>query len=76
MEYQLIRSRRKTLALEITREAKLVVRAPLRCPQRTIDRFLQEKEGWIVTHLAQMQVRRQAHPEPTTEQEVALRQRA
>ena len=76
MEYQLIRSRRKTLALEITREAKLVVRAPLRCPQRTIDRFLQEKEGWIVTHLAQMQARRQAHPEPTAEQEAALRQRA
>ena len=76
MEYQLIRSRRKTLALEITREAKLVVRAPLRCPQRTIDRFLQEKEGWIVTHLAQMQARRQAHPEPTAEQEAALRQQA
>ena len=76
MEYQLIRSRRKTLAIEITREARVLVRAPLRCPQRTVDRFLREKEGWIATHLAQMQARRQAHPEPTAEQEAALRQRA
>ena len=76
MEYQLIRSRRKTLAIEITREARVVVRAPLRCPQRDIDRFLKEKEGWITTHLARMQARAAAHPEPTAEQETALRQRA
>lgn len=76
MEYQLIRSRRKTLAIEITREARVVVRAPLRCPQREIERFLKEKEGWIAAHLAQMQARREAHPEPTAEQEAALRQMA
>lgn len=76
MEYTLIRSRRRTLAIEITREAKLVVRAPLRCPQRDIDRFLAEKQPWITAHLAKMQARREAHPEPTPEQEAALRQKA
>ena len=76
MEYTLIRSRRKTLAIEITREAKLVVRAPLRCPQREIDRFLQEKRDWIVLHTEQMAARRAAHPEPTPEEEAALRARA
>lgn len=76
MEYTLIRSRRKTLALEITRDAKLVVRAPLRCPQREIDRFLQQKEQWIALHMAKMQARRESHPEPTAEQEAALRQKA
>lgn len=76
MEYQLIRSRRKTLAIEITREAKLVVRVPLRCPQREIERFLKEKEGWIAVHLANMQARREAHPEPTAEEEAALRRKA
>ena len=76
MEYQLIRSGRKTLAIEITREARVVVRAPLRCSQREIERFLKEKEGWIAAHLALMQARAEAHPEPTAEQEAALRQKA
>lgn len=76
MEYTLIRSRRKTLAIEITREARLVVRAPMRCPQREIDRFLQQKEQWIAVHMAAMQARREAHPEPTAEEEAALRQKA
>ena len=76
MEYTLIRSKRKTLAIQITREAKLVVRAPLRCPRRDIDRFLREKEGWISAHLAKMQARREAHPEPTAAEEAALRQKA
>ena len=76
MEYQLIRSRRKTLAIEITREARVVVRAPMRCPQRDIERFLMEKQGWIALHLAKMQARAAAHPEPTAEQEAALRKKA
>lgn len=76
MEYTLIRSRRKTLAIEITREARLVVRAPMRCPQREIDRFLQQKAQWIAVHMAAMQARREAHPEPTAEEEAVLRQKA
>ena len=76
MEYTLTRSKRKTLAIEITREARLVVRAPLRCPQRDIDRFLQQKAQWIAVHVEKMQARREAHPEPTAEQEAALRRKA
>ena len=76
MEYTLIRSKRKTLAIEITREARLVVRAPLRCPQRDIDRFLQQKAQWIAVHTAKMQARLESHPEPTAQQEAALRQKA
>ncbi len=76
MEYTLIRSRRKTLAIEITREGKLLVRAPLRCPLREIERFLTEKQGWIAAHMARMTARRQAHPEPTAEEEARLRAKA
>ena len=76
MDYTLIRSRRKTLAIEITREARLLVRAPLGCPQRDIDRFLAEKQDWIAAHTARMQARREAHPEPSPEQESALRRQA
>lgn len=64
MEYQLIRSRRKTLSIEISREAQVVVRAPLRLPQREIDKFLAEKHSWICSHLERQRQRLAAHPEP------------
>lgn len=65
--YQLKRSARKTLAIEITRTGELLVRAPSRLPQAEIDRFLARKEEWIEVRLAQQQARLAAHPEPTPE---------
>lgn len=64
IDYQLIRSRRKTLSIEITREAKVLVRAPMRLSQREIDRFVETKRGWILSHLERQQQRLSAHPEP------------
>jgi len=46
-EYQLIRSRRRTLALEIARDAALIVRAPLRMPVEFVLQFVEQKRGWI-----------------------------
>ena len=51
MEIEVIRSRRKTLSVEI-REGHLLVRAPLRISNAEIARFMQEKQGWIDRHLA------------------------
>ncbi len=51
MEYKLIRSRRKTLGLEISK-GEVIVRAPLRCPLREIERFVESREGWIRPRLA------------------------
>ena len=48
--YTVIRSRRKTLALEI-RNGKLTVRAPLWATRADILRFVEEKRGWIEKHL-------------------------
>lgn len=64
MEYQLIRSRRKTMSIEISREAQVIVRAPLRLPLREIERFLGEKRRWIDLHLERQRQRNAAHPEP------------
>jgi predicted metal-dependent hydrolase len=44
---QIIRTRRKTLALLVTREGRLVVRAPLRTPLREIHRIVEEKAAWV-----------------------------
>ena len=75
-EFQLLRSHRRTLALEITRDGQVLVRAPLRASQAAIQRFVAEHEGWIETHLAAQARRRAAHPEPTPEEKEALRRRA
>ena len=53
-EITLIRSRRKSLAIEITPELQVVVRAPARMPVREINAFVQEKDDWIHVHLQQM----------------------
>ena len=49
--YELIRSRRRTLALEITRDCRVLVRAPLRLSQAKIDAFVESHAAWIQTHL-------------------------
>ena len=57
ISYKLLRSQRKTVAIHITREANLEVRAPLRMPKAEIDRFVLSKEKWIATHLAKIEQR-------------------
>lgn len=67
MDYELIRSRRKSISVEIDREGRIIVRAPLRLPKREIERFLMEKSEWIRTHRDKILERReqqQANPIP------------
>lgn len=54
MDYEIIRSRRRTLALEITREGRLQVRAPSQAPDTAIQAFVQAHEGWARAHLAKV----------------------
>lgn len=77
MEYQVIRSDRRTVALEITPKLEVVVRAPRWMREKDIERFVREREGWIVTHLEKQRIRQQNRPpEPTPAQEQAYRKRA
>lgn len=78
IEYTLIRSSRRTLGLEITRDLQVLVRAPQRCSRREIDRFVAAHSDWIVEKMGIQQRRREALAalEPTEEEEQALRRRA
>jgi predicted metal-dependent hydrolase len=49
--HKLTRSRRKTIAIHITKDAAVEVRAPLKMPKSDIDKFVAEKEKWIEKHL-------------------------
>lgn len=72
--YELIRSGRRTLALEL-RGGRVIVRAPYRISQATIDRFVASHADWIARGLAKQEARAATHPEPTdTEREACIRQ--
>jgi predicted metal-dependent hydrolase len=47
MEYQLVRSKRKSIAISFDQACDLVVKAPLWVPKGRIDAFVKEKEEWI-----------------------------
>ncbi len=44
---EIIRTRRKTLAISVDGFGRLIVRAPISCSEARIFAFLAEKEGWI-----------------------------
>ena len=71
--YELIRSGRRTLALEL-RGGRVIVRAPYRTSPATIDRFVASHTDWIARGLAKQEARAAAHPEPTdAEREATIR---
>ena len=75
--YELIRSRRKTLALEITRDCRVVVRAPLRASRGQIDAFVHSHGDWIAKHLEVQRRRAElAPPAPSPAELKALKERA
>ncbi len=76
---EIIRSERKSIAVHIKSDLRVIVRAPLRMKQTDIDRFIAEKTPLIEKHLAIMQARRASAPavQPLTAEELrALTQQA
>lgn len=56
-EYSVVRSKRKTIAVEIRPDLTILVRAPLRISEMRIRKFVHEKEDWILSHLQIMEQR-------------------
>jgi hypothetical protein len=57
---KIIRSRRRTIALEVTPAATVIVRAPLRAPAEYIAEILQQKSSWILRKMDE--IKRRPHP--------------
>ena len=55
---RLVRSRRRTVGLEITQDAKLVIRAPIHAPLEYIQNILLKKQNWILEKQAFIQERK------------------
>lgn len=71
---ELIRSNRKTIAIEVTRDCRVVVKAPKWISEREINRFIGEKAHWIDEHLDKMKKRQEEaeNKEPLSEQDIKL----
>lgn len=55
INYELIRSSRKTLSLEVKPDGRVIVRAPMRLKQSRIDKFVSEKRGWLDKQLKKLE---------------------
>lgn len=78
MEYTVIRSQRKTIAMQIKR-GQVIVRAPMRVSDRQIRRFVDAHRDWLEKHLLAAQAREAqfADVQPLTSEELRnLAQRA
>lgn len=73
MNYQVIRSGRKTLSVEVNSKLEIIVRAPLRCSNAVISAYLKDKEAWINKAILKMQKRRENTAKLPTLTEAQLR---
>ena len=67
MPVTVIRSSRRTAALQVRPSGEVIVRAPLRMPEAEIRRFLESKTGWIEKQLARFRAQAPALPPYTPE---------
>lgn len=74
-DYELIRSSRRTLSLEIKDDGGVLVRAPFLCTRREIEHFVASHENWIERHRFAVAERQQraAERQVTPEEEARLR---
>ena len=57
MNIELVRSKRRSISIEITPELDVIVRAPVRMSEKDINRFIGEKSDWITKHYKMMKER-------------------
>lgn len=54
LDYRIIRSNRKTIALQIKPDGQLEVRCPRKMTEDAVRRFVESKASWIEKHLSQL----------------------
>lgn len=75
--FQTIRSQRKTIAIQITSNHQVLVRAPLQCSDQEILRFIESKHSWIHKSLTKLENISNTKAYPFTKEElIELKQQA
>lgn len=74
MEVTVIKSNRKTVAIQVNSDLSVTIRVPRRATQRDIQRILKEKEAWILKHIEDIRQRKAEYelyaPERLTDNEI------
>ena len=69
MEYEIIRSSRKTIAIQIKAGGRVIVRAPLRSAKKDIERIVGQNRDWIEKNIKRLEEMAGETPnEPSDEQ--------
>ena len=76
MEYTLVRSKRKTVALQINAEGELIVRAPMLYSERKIKILVEEHREWIENKKEESIERKRNHPELSKEEIAAYKKQS
>lgn len=53
-QIKIVRARRMSISIEITKQGEVIVKAPVLAPKFLIDRFINEKKDWIEKSLAKV----------------------
>ncbi len=61
-EYEIVRSGRRTVSLQVTRDGRVEVRCPLRMPLRQVRAFVEEHREWVSEHLTRARERMEERP--------------
>lgn len=78
-DYTLVKSRRKTMAVEIKRDGQIIVRVPNRVSRVAAEKFLEEKREWIDKTLAKIKEKeesRETLPKFTQKELYIIKKRA
>ena len=66
MEITVIRSNRKTVAIQVNSDLSVTVRAPRLASQKDIERILKEKEPWICKHIEEIKKKKEKYEAKNT----------
>ena len=64
ISYEIIYSKRKSVAIQIRPDGQVIVRAPYGCPRSFINSFIHQKADWIVKHSAENKQRYEKQVQP------------
>ena len=75
-DYKVIRSNRKTLAIQVTVDGAIIVRAPLKMNDNDIERIINEKKSWLEKAIVSQRNKAKTKKSYSQEDIELLRQRA
>ena len=75
-DYTLVRSKRKSVAIQVDENCNITVRAPLRLSQKEIDRILLEKKDWLEKTIVSQRERKKNIKEYSEDEIKLLRKKA